>query len=118
MTARIRRDLLEKDRFQFLRSATGRFSRTSAAKLRRVLRQLDILIENLRLISFHRSLASERLHQTGHSDYLSQIDSTIPPYPRYADYDRYFEIQSSTVRAQLVTFYSSQSFVTDPPSVE
>ena len=118
VTAGIRRDLLEQDRSQFLRSSRGRFSRTSETKLRRILRQLDILIENLRLISFHRSRASESLFQTGHSAFLSQLDSTIPPYPRSADCDRYFEIQESTVRAQLFTFYRSQSIVTDPPSVE
>ena len=104
VTSGIRRDLLGKYRSQFLRSGTGHFSRTSAAKLRRVLRQLDILIENLRLISFHRSRASERLYQTGYSAYLSPLDSTIPPYPRSADYDWYFEIQAYMVRAQLFTF--------------
>ena len=78
VTLGIRRYLLEQDRSQFLRSARVRFSRTSATKLRRVLRQLDTLIENLWLISFHRSRASERLFQTGHSVFLSQLDSTIP----------------------------------------
>ena len=54
MSAGVRRDLLVADRFRCLRTRATRFSRIWGAKHRRVARQLDILIENLRVISLSR----------------------------------------------------------------